>query len=1201
MTTSKTTYFFADGEAEGHDGLRAILGGKGAGLAEMTRLGIPVPPGFTISAEHCREWQSAGELQSETLAAIDAAVARLEACTGKTFGGGDDPLFVSVRSGASVSMPGMMETVLNLGMNDAGAAALVAKTGDRRFVADARRRFIEMFATVVMELPAFRFEAAAETACREAGVEAPGALPVEALEALVDRFHELYRESAEEELPSDPKEQLHRAVGAVFASWDGDKARSYRRIHRLHDLLGTAVTVQAMVFGNAGEDSGTGVAFTRDPSTGEDRFYGEFLINAQGEDVVAGIRTPRPISEMAEGVPEVYARLVEVKERLEAHFGDMQDLEFTWESGRLFLLQTRTGKRSARAALRIADEMLSAGKIDKAKAVRMVAERKPEQLLAPVFDPDEKAAALAAGRLMGRGLPAGPGAAVGELTFDPDRARRKAQEGKDVLLVRRKTSPEDIEGMASARGILTSIGGLTSHAAVVARGMGKPCVVGASDLEVDDESWQLRDARGEVYEEGRKVSIDGFTGEIFAGELTTRPSEINEVLLGRREASSSEDYRRFERILAAADSLRRLDIRANADTPEDARRARALGAHGIGLCRTEHMFFARERIRPMREMILASTPEARSRALETLRVFQTEDFRGLFKAMDGLPVTIRLLDPPLHEFLPETAEQIRELARDLKISARAVRERIAALHETNPMLGHRGCRLGISHPEIYRMQARAILEAAADVQAEGVDVHPEIMIPLVASEAEMRLLRGEIEQVVASVREARGLEGTVQIGTMIEIPRAALQADRIAEHADFFSFGTNDLTQMGFGISRDDAARAFLPEYLERGVLDENPFMVLDRDGIGRLVRTAVTEGRETRPRLKLGLCGEHGGEASSIAFCHDVGLDYVSCSPYRVPIARLSAALAAIQHAREVREAARVITAEQVVADRGTRRLISLAFEEDFGVEGDVTGRVVPRTAFGRGVIRAKQAGVVCGLPVAAEVFRRVDASVRFEALVEDGARVEVGDTVARIEGRARAILKAERTALNFLQRLSGMASLTRRYVDAVGGHKARLMDTRKTIPGWRLLSKYAVATGGGVNHRMGLYDQILIKDNHLAIHGGEEGLARVLELARREAPPGTPVEVEVTTREGAAAAAEAGADIIMLDNMAPAEMSLCVADNAARPEPRPQLEASGGITLETVEAAAATGVDRISVGALTHSALALDLSLLLDIESVS
>ena len=895
MSTKKRIYSFGAGVSEGSADLKPLLGGKGAGLAEMTKLGIPVPPGFTITTETCDEWSKAGrKLPPELQAELEGALALLEKTTGKKLGGSKDPLLVSVRSGAAISMPGMMETVLNLGLNPDTAGALERKSQNPRFVWDAYRRFVPMFANVVAGLPAEPFHVAVDRAKERAGVNEDTQLPVEALAALALEAKELYRKHTGRAFPEDPRDQLAQAIEAVFASYWGKKAVDYRRIEKLPDTLGTAVTVQAMVFGNTGPRSGTGVAFTRDFTSGEDRLVGEWLPNAQGEDVVAGIRQPRAIEELERELPDVFVSLQKVKSTLERRYRDMQDVEFTWEDGELFLLQTRSGKRTATAAVRIAADLLRARTIDAREAASRIEPRQLQQLLARVFDVEGKAKATKEGRVLATGLPASPGAASGPVVFHPEDAEAFAKKGTPAILVRRMTSPEDIAGMHAAAGLLTSVGGMTSHAAVVARGMGKCCIVGCAALRIDEPANRLKVGE-RTLSRGDRISIDGFTGEVILGELSTQDSEIVEVVQGRRAAATSRVFGDVDAILKAADTVRRLRVRANADTPEDARVARALGAEGIGLVRTEHMFFAEDRILPMREMILADSVDARKVALAKLLPYQRADFAGMFRAMAGLPVTIRLLDPPLHEFLPETDAVQRAVAARLGMDLGELKERVQAHHELNPMLGHRGCRLGVSHPEIYEMQARAVIEAACEVAHEDVVVRPEIMVPFIGVAKELEILRKLIVDEAERVLAERGEKIAYTVGTMIEIPRAAVTAGQVAKFADFFSFGTNDLTQMTFGISRDDAEKAFLPDYEAKGILPENPFAVLDQDGVGGLVELAVERGRRAKPGLKCGICGEHGGDPSSIAFCHKVGLDYVSCSPYRVPIARLAAARAAL------------------------------------------------------------------------------------------------------------------------------------------------------------------------------------------------------------------------------------------------------------------------------------------------------------------
>jgi pyruvate,orthophosphate dikinase len=894
---SKQVYFFGNQRAEGAKDMRLVLGGKGANLAEMTNIGVPVPPGFTIACGVCMQYLQGGGVDDALRGEVAANVARLEEAAGKRFGDPSDPLLVSVRSGAPASMPGMMETILNLGLNDTTVLGLAKNSGDPRFAYDSYRRFIQMYGDVVLDVPHHTFEALLAAKRTLYGVETDAELPAEALSALVEQYKTLVERRTGKPFPTDPQEQLWGAIEAVWRSWMLKKAVDYRRVNRVPESWGTAVNVVAMVYGNMGDDSGTGVAFTRNPSTGENRFYGEFLVNAQGEDVVAGIRTPLPIEDMAARLPAAYVRLLEIQKTLERHFTDMQDLEFTVERGTLFLLQTRTGKRTAEAALRIAVDMVDEGLIDSAEAVRRVTPEQVDQLLHETIDPHVKAAPLAVG------LPASPGAASGRAVFDPDVAEEKAKAGEAVILVREETTPEDFHGIVAARAVVTARGGMTSHAAVVCRGMGKPAVVGCKFMTVDVLARRLT-VGGTTLAAGDWVTIDGATGRVFAGALPTAPSEIVRVLNRALPAAESPLYAYYARLLGWADALRSLGVRANADTPTDARVARLLGAEGIGLCRTEHMFFEGDRILAMREMIVARDTEGRRRALAKLLPMQRGDFEGMFAAMDGLPVTIRLLDPPLHEFLPHGDAEIRALADELHAPAAELTRVIGALRESNPMLGHRGCRLGITYPEITEMQARAIFEAAAACAARGIGVNAEVMVPLVASRAEFEDQRAIIVQVANDVLGAAGVDLRSRVGTMIELPGAALTAGEIAKAAEFFSFGTNDLTQTTLGLSRDDAGR-FLPQYVERGIFEADPFQVLDPVRVGRLIRMATEEGRAARPGLKVGICGEHGGEPRSIAFCHEAGLDYVSCSPYRVPVARLAAARAALASPRVERSAA--------------------------------------------------------------------------------------------------------------------------------------------------------------------------------------------------------------------------------------------------------------------------------------------------------
>ena len=883
MSAEKRVYFFGNGEADGGARDKMLLGGKGANLAEMTNLGLPVPPGFTITTAVCQEFQEAGGRLPDGLhSEIETAISRLERVLEAGFGKVENPLLVSVRSGAPISMPGMMDTILNLGLNDEVVEGLARKTGDRRFAYDSYRRLIAMYGDVVLEMKAEAdgtapFEHALSEAKRRAGVELDSDLTADQLAELVQVYKRLIRDQTGKEFPQKPWDQLLGATQAVFRSWNNPRAIAYRRLNDIKIDVGTAVNVQTMVFGNMGDDSATGVAFSRDPNTGDPRFFGEYLINAQGEDVVAGIRTPADIngsgSDTLEKVmPSNYKKLDEMRLMLERHYKDMQDIEFTIQQGKLYLLQTRNGKRNAQAAVQIAVDMVNEGLIDKKEAVRRVTPAQVDQLLHPMLDPKADRSVIA------KGLPASPGAATGQIVFSSAEAEERGKRGEKVILARIETSPEDVSGMHYASGILTSRGGMTSHAAVVARGMGRPCVVGCSEISIDYAS-QTVTARGQVIEKGAAITIDGSTGEVMLGEVATV------------HASGTKS---FDELMSWADEFRRLRVRTNADTPADAATARKFGAEGIGLCRTEHMFFAPERIGPMREMILAESETGRRAALAKLEPMQRDDFRGIFEAMAGHAVTIRLLDPPLHEFLPHGGDEIEAVARSLGRDVDVVRAKIEALREQNPMLGLRGCRLGLAHPEIYEMQVRAILEAAVDAKRSGLEVQPEIMIPLVASAEELKRLREVVLRVSEQVFGRLGTSVEFMIGTMIEIPRAALTADAVADHADFFSFGTNDLTQMTFGISRDDSA-SFLPAYVERGILPSEPFQALDTEGVGTLIGIATQKGRSQKPRLKVGICGEHGGDPGSVMFCHERELDYVSCSPFRVPIARLAAAHAAL------------------------------------------------------------------------------------------------------------------------------------------------------------------------------------------------------------------------------------------------------------------------------------------------------------------
>ena len=872
---------FGNGIADGDRSMKALLGGKGANLAEMSSIGLPVPPGFTVTTEACAYYADHDEQWPEGLAdEVRAGIRHLEEATGRTLGDPSHPLLVSVRSGAAVSMPGMMDTVLNLGLNDKVVAGLAEESHNERFAYDDYRRFIDMFGDVVMGVKHRHFEEAIEALKQERGVELDMDLTADDLRTLVDRYKAIYRRHTGYMFPEDPEEQLRFAISAVFGSWMSDRAVRYRQINRITGLLGTAVNVQAMVYGNMGETSGTGVCFTRNPATGENKLYGEFLVNAQGEDVVAGIRTPQPITEMEERFPAPYRQLLGLTDKLERHYGDMQDIEFTVEEGTLYILQTRTGKRTGTAALRIAVEMVEAGLVEKRHAVgRMVEPGHLDQLLHPQFEDPEGYA----DDVLGTGLPASPGAAVGRVVFTAEDAETKRDAGEQVILVRIETSPDDVGGMDAAEGILTSRGGMTSHAAVVARGWGKPCVAGCGDIVINYDAKSFTNGRVTIHE-GDWISINGTTGEVIEGKQALE------------EPGMSDNFATF---MAWADEFRTMEVRTNADTPEDAARAVEFGAEGIGLCRTEHMFFEGDRIQSVRRLILADSDDERETALAELLPLQKEDFEGIFRAMDGRPVTIRLLDPPLHEFLPHDTEGQQAMADRQGLSLEQVRAKVAAMTEQNPMLGHRGCRLGVTLPAITRMQARAILEAAVEVQADGIEVHPEIMVPLVGTVAEFANQKALIAETADAVFAEKDAEVAFLIGTMIEIPRAVLVADEIAEEADFFSFGTNDLTQMTFGYSRDDVG-TFLPYYVEHKILPDDPFQVLDREGVGQLVRLGTERGRDAKPDLKVGICGEHGGEPESVAFFHEVGLDYVSCSPFRVPIARLSSAQARLRAEKE-------------------------------------------------------------------------------------------------------------------------------------------------------------------------------------------------------------------------------------------------------------------------------------------------------------
>ncbi len=911
----KYVYFFGNRSADGRSDMKHLLGGKGANLAEMTNLGIPVPPGFTITTEVCDAYYKNNKQYPTGLAKqIEQNLSRLEKLMGARLGDPKNPLLVSVRSGAAASMPGMMDTVLNLGLTPDAVAVLIKKTGNERFVWDAYRRFITMFGDVVMGVERHYFEEILDKYKKKTRVKSDTELTSDQLKKIVEEFKAIYKKKTLENFPTDPKVQLQKAIDAVFTSWNNPRAVKYRQLYEIKGLLGTAVNIQAMVFGNMGNHSGTGVCFTRNPSTGENKFYGEFLINAQGEDVVAGIRTPEPIANLEKEMSEVYKQLVTYKNILENHFKDVQDIEFTIQESRLFILQTRTGKRTAKAAIKFAVDMTRDGLIDKKTAISRIDPNQLDQLLHPTFDPKAKKEIIA------NGLPASPGAATGKVVFSAEDAEKLAEKKEKVILVRKETSPEDIGGMHASKGVLTTRGGMTSHAAVVARGMGKCCVAGCGALNVDYKS-QTFTVNGKVIKKGDYISIDGSTGEVMLGQVSTI------------EPGLSGD---FATLMEWADEVRKLKVRTNADTPTDAKKARELGAEGIGLCRTEHMFFGEHRIDSVRQMIL-SAPDVKSlkakiaalekelakaaknkaialkkelmqvrqelkepltsytSALKKLLPMQRRDFEQIFTTMNELPVTIRLLDPPLHEFLPQEEYNQKEMAKQMKISLKEVQDKVSALHELNPMLGHRGCRLGVTYPEIYDMQVQAIIEAACNVKKKGVSVYPEIMLPIVSTEQEFSILKDDIHRIAKDVMQKKGMQVEYMVGTMIEIPRAALIADKIAKHAEFFSFGTNDLTQMTFGFSRDDVG-SFVPEYLEKGILEKDPFQVLDQEGTGQLVEIGIKKGRSARPELKVGICGEHGGNPQTILFCHKVGMNYVSCSPFRVPIARLAAAQASLQ-----------------------------------------------------------------------------------------------------------------------------------------------------------------------------------------------------------------------------------------------------------------------------------------------------------------
>jgi len=920
MSENKYVYYFGETRTDGGREMKELLGGKGANLAEMTRIGLPVPPGFTITTEACDLFNKAdGDWPEGMEEQVRENLRTLEEENGRKLGDPSDPLLVSVRSGAAISMPGMMDTVLNLGLNAETLKGLAEKTGNPRFAWDSFRRFIQMFGDVVMGVSHAKFEAELQAVKDEKGVELDTELDVEDLKKVADRYKDLYSRELGEEFPSDPWNQLRLAIDAVFGSWSNPRAIRYREINEISGLLGTAVNVQTMVFGNMGESSGTGVAFTRDPATGRNEFYGEYLMNAQGEDVVAGIRTPKPIKTMSETNHEAYEQLLEVREKLEQHYRDMQDLEFTIMDGKLYILQTRTGKRTVFAALNMAVDMEQEGLIDRRTAIGRVSSQNFNQLFAPVLDQKGKKEA----DLLTTGLNASPGGACGKVVFTADDAEEWAEKGEDVILCRQETSPEDIGGMAVAKGILTARGGMTSHAAVVARGMGTPCVAGAGELAIDSSAKKI--TAGDVtISEGDVIAIDGYTGRVYADEVAVEPSEIVQVLHGNMSREDSELFRKYSMLVGWADDVRRLGVRTNADTPKDTEMAVLFGAEGIGLCRTEHMFFEGERIISFRKMILVAEKVKRLRerieagngdveslereleaplstynqALEELLPLQRQDFEGIFRALDGRPCTVRLLDPPLHEFLPKEEDGQREMAEVMGISPEQVRQTVESLEEFNPMMGHRGCRLGLIYPEVSDMQVRAIMEAAISVSDDGVEVHPEIMIPLVGHWKELDIARNRAQKVIDSVLEEHGKSDSdihYRIGTMIEVPRASVTADQVAEVADFFSFGTNDLTQMGCGFSRDDSG-AFLQDYVAMGIYERDPFASIDVDGVGGLVEIAVRKGRSKKKDLKLGVCGEHGGDPASIRFFNRVGLDYVSCSPYRVPVARLAAAQAVLE-----------------------------------------------------------------------------------------------------------------------------------------------------------------------------------------------------------------------------------------------------------------------------------------------------------------
>jgi pyruvate,orthophosphate dikinase len=904
----KYVYFFGKDKAEGNAKMKELLGGKGANLAEMARLGIPVPPGFTITTEVCtRYYESHGDYPSGLEAQVKESLIRVEDAMGAKFGDNENPLLLSVRSGARASMPGMMDTVLNIGLNDITLKGLIAQSKNERFAYDCYRRFVQMYGDVVLGLKPVEkderdpFEIILEEKKEKNGVTFDYELSSDDLKELVIEFKTEIKKRLNIDFPEDPLEQLWGAIGSVFSSWNNPRAIAYRELNHIPEHWGTAINVQAMVFGNLGEDSGTGVAFTRDPATGENVFYGEYLLNAQGEDVVAGIRTPRPINNLQKGksllpsleeeMPEIYNQLLDIRKTLEIHYRDLQDVEFTIQRGKLYMLQTRSGKRTGFAAIRIAVEMVEEKLIEKEEAIMRVEPEQLNQLLSPILDPEEKKKAIAQGRLLAKGLNAGPGGASGKVIFNASEAEELAQKGEeDIILVRIETSPEDIRGMNAAKGILTARGGMTSHAALVARQMGKVCVVGSEALEID-YSKQVMRVKGREIKKGDYISVDGTIGEVYLDKIKETPSETLQVLIDKTlEPKESDIYQIFTKIMSWSDEIRTLGIRTNADKSDQVSVALSFGAEGIGLCRTEHMFFEGDRIDSVREMILADDKAGREKALSKLMPMQKEDFISIFRLMDGMPVTIRTLDPPLHEFLPKSEKEIDRLAKKMGILKEKLTTKIEGLHESNPMLGHRGCRLGIVYPEITEMQARAIFEASCQVAKEGIKVVPEVMIPLVGHVRELIMQKQVVDRVAKEVMESCGINIEYMVGTMIELPRAAITADEIAEVAEFFSFGTNDLTQMAFGLSRDDAGK-FLPYYINKRIIEKDPFQELDQDGVGKLIEIAVQRGRNTKPTLKVGICGEHGGDPSSIEFFYRTGLDYVSCSPYRIPIARLAAA----------------------------------------------------------------------------------------------------------------------------------------------------------------------------------------------------------------------------------------------------------------------------------------------------------------------